>query len=90
MSRNIKPYPITAPRDGKERFALVKRTAAQLGEHFDSVVIICTKVDAGGTQRFDWGAGNAYAIIESMREVLDARSSGAPTINDLPSEDEDD
>lgn len=88
MSRIVKPYPITAPRNDKERLDLVKRTAAQLGEHFDSVVVICTKAVDGGTSRFDWGSGNTYAIQASVAEV--AQAWGAPTRVDPSDEDDDD
>lgn len=42
----------------------LKEAANSLGEHFDAVMIFCSRCESGnedGTLSFQWGAGNYYA-----------------------------
>ena len=50
----------------------LQEAVEKLGEHFDSVVIICTRHEAteGGTSIEVAGAGNVYARIGSVRDWL--------------------
>ncbi len=57
----------------EEQMELVTRTAAQLGEYFDAVQILCsTQEEGGGTVGVSRGCGNWYARIGMARELLDA------------------
>lgn len=57
----------------EEQAKLVERIAAQLGEHFDAVQILCsTQDEGGGTIGVSRGCGNWYARIGMARELLDA------------------
>jgi hypothetical protein len=90
MTRRMKPYPILAPRNDSERYDLIKRTAAQLGEHFDSVVIVTTHCAIGRTARFDYGVGNAYALQASLKEVCEKLDRPPNEVNYNDEEEDDD
>lgn len=52
---------------------IVKKAAEQLGEHFDSVVILTTRYDPAveqGTTNINWGCGNWFARYGQVREYL--------------------
>ena len=49
---------------------MLKNTVSQLGEHFDSVQIVCSKKIADNTIRFQASSGNLYACEGSVREWL--------------------
>lgn len=49
---------------------LAKEAVRTLHEHFDSVQILCTKVDGTTTHGFSEGCGNVYARIGQAREYL--------------------
>lgn len=87
MSRTVKAYPIIAPRDRKERQQLVQRTAVQLAEHFDSVVIICSHHNGQTTTRYDYRAGNCFAANHSVFQVANILQAEEPV---APDEDDDD
>ncbi len=53
--------------------ALVNRHAAELGEHFESVLILVTRAhpdDGAKTQSYERGSGNFYAQYGHAREWL--------------------
>jgi len=53
---------------------ILKKTALALTEHYDSVVIICTRYDSktGSTPIDDFKMGNHFACIKSVEEYVDA------------------
>jgi len=54
-----------------EESELVLRTAKSLGEHFDAVVILVSRHDAGdGTRTVMKGCGNWHARLGLAREYL--------------------
>jgi hypothetical protein len=57
---------------GEEAWEFVKKHASQLGEHFDSVQIFCTKHDgAEGTASVNCGEGNWFARYGQIREWVE-------------------
>lgn len=50
--------------------AIVQQAADKLGEHFDSVLILCSKYDEGETHRIQRGVGNLYAQHGHAEEWL--------------------
>ena len=53
--------------------SLVEKTARELGEHFDTVQIFCTRHDSGsegGTIHVTKGVGNYFARYGQCREWL--------------------
>lgn len=58
-------------KDADDLQELLKKNAQQLGEHFESVVIIATKTYSGDDHvRFKASSGNHYANVGSVREWL--------------------
>ena len=53
---------------------ILKKTALALTEHYDSVVIICTRYDSttGTTPIDDFKMGNHFACIKSVEEYAEA------------------
>lgn len=51
---------------------IVKAHVDQLGEHFDSVQIMCSNLEQGGefTAKYASGSGNWYARVGMTREWL--------------------
>lgn len=58
---------------------MVKRVAAQLGEHYDSVQIFATRSESGqgGTVHAEYGVGNWYARFGQVREWLSTQEEVA-------------
>lgn len=58
--------------ENKELLMLLQSHAAQLGEHFDSVHIFCTKQNGTNatTVNVDTGLGNFYAQLGQVQEWL--------------------
>lgn len=56
--------------EGDRDFARVDNAAAALGEHFDSVQIITTKLSSGETTTTSVGRGNWHARQGSVRMWL--------------------
>jgi hypothetical protein len=50
--------------------AMLKKAALELGEHFDSVQIVCSRKSGDTTTRFQASSGNIYACEGSVREWL--------------------
>jgi hypothetical protein len=71
---------------GEEAFEFVKKHVAQLGEHFDSVQVFCTKDEGeAGTASVDLGSGNWFARYGQVREWIeqkDERSRNAIRMED--------
>lgn len=57
-------------QEKEARLKLVRLVANSLGEHFDSVRIICTLGEEGDTHSYSHGVGNLYAQHGSVREWL--------------------
>lgn len=50
--------------------AIIKRHAAQLAEHFDSVQVFATRKSEDGTVNAQWGEGNWFARFGQVRAWL--------------------
>lgn len=57
-------------QEKEARLKLVRLAAHSLGEHFDSVRIICTHTMEGNTANYTYGAGNLYAQQGSVRDWI--------------------
>lgn len=53
---------------GKTRKGMLRTACAALAEHFDSVVIVTTSFDAGGSRADAHRTGNFYACRASLEE----------------------
>lgn len=53
---------------------LIDRHLEDLGEHFDTVQILCTTYDSEGTAIYTRGIGNHYARIGSAHHFLEKNS----------------
>lgn len=50
---------------------MVEDLAAKLGEHFDSVQVLVSSVEEGGTRCIRSGVGNFYARLGMAQEFID-------------------
>jgi len=64
------PSPLTDDELVEQLNDLLRRHAVQLGEHFSSVRIIATQLQADGTRKFQAGAGDYYAQRGAVRAWL--------------------
>ncbi len=58
----------------------VRKAVSELGEHFDSVQIFCTRHESGeheGTLKFTLGEGNWFARYGQVREWLIVQDEGS-------------
>ena len=56
---------------GEEAWEFVKKHASQLGEHFDSVQIFCSKYEGSeGTASVNCGEGNWFARYGHVKQWL--------------------
>jgi hypothetical protein len=58
------------PDRGDEDTTILRNCCARLSEHFDTVQIVVTREQQGGTMMGHYGDGNVYARIASAQQWL--------------------
>ncbi|MDH5244495.1 MAG: hypothetical protein OEX05_11220 [Chloroflexota bacterium] len=56
--------------DHDERYQIIERHVAMLREHFDSVQILASRTEDGGTARFEYGSGSWYERLGLTRSLV--------------------
>jgi len=61
-----------AEKENDALYDMLRRVAIQLGEHFNSVQVLATKVEpSGGTTLFRMGVGDWYARRGAAQEFIE-------------------